>query len=159
MSVRIIVDSTADLSPGIRERLMIVPLSIRFGDQEYAQGVDITNEEFYRMLPESKVLPTTSQPTPFAFEELYRQVADAGDTAVVITVSSKLSGTYQSATIAAADFEGCVFVVDSRNVAIGMGILVEYALTLVERGMSAEAIFTELLAQREQIRLYALLDL
>ena len=158
MKVRMIVDSTADLSAGLREKLMIVPLSLRFGDREYAQGVDLTNEQFYAMLPDCKELPSTSQASPAAFEEKYREVVEAGDTAVVVTVSSRLSGTFQSAIIASEDFEGKIFVVDSRSVAIGTGILVEEGLKLIEQGLSAEEVFSQLIAMRDKIQVCAVLD-
>ena len=158
MSVRIIVDSTADLLPQIAQRLTIVPLSVRFGDREYVQGVDITNAQFYEMLVESDTLPTTSQATPYQFENAFREAVEAGDTVVAITLSSKLSGTYQSAVIAAAEFPGRVFVVDSASAAIGTGILIEYALQLVDEGLSAEEIAQKLLAQRERIYVVAMLD-
>ena len=153
-----IVDSTADLAAGLREKLMIVPLSLRFGDREYAQGVDLTNEQFYAMLPDCKELPSTSQASPAAFEEKYREVVEAGDTAVVVTVSSRLSGTFQSAIIASEDFEGKIFVVDSRSVAIGTGILVEEGLKLIEQGLSAEEVFSQLIAMRDKIQVCAVLD-
>lgn len=158
MKVRMIVDATADLAPGLRERLMIVPLCLRFGDREYTQGVDLTNEQFYEMLPESKVLPTTSQPTPLAFEEKYREVVEAGDTAVVVTVSGKLSGTFQSAIIASEGYEGKIFVVDSRSVAIGAGILAQEGLKLIDEGLSAEDVFHRLITLRDKVQVYALLD-
>lgn len=158
MSVRIIVDSTADLLPQIAQRLTIVPLSVRFGDREYVQGVDITNAQFYEMLVESDTLPTTSQATPYQFEIAFREAVEAGDTVVAITLSSKLSGTYQSAVIAAAEFPGRVFVIDSASAAIGTGILIEYALQLVDEGLSAEEIAQKLLAQRERIYVVAMLD-
>ena len=158
MSVRIIVDSTADLLPQIAQRLTIVPLSVRFGDREYVQGVDITNAQFYEMLVESDTLPTTSQATPYQFEAAFRKAVDAGDTVVAITLSAKLSGTYQSAVIAAAEFPGRVFVIDSASAAIGTGILIEYALQLVDEGLSAEEIAQKLLAQRERIYVVAMLD-
>lgn len=158
MSVRIIVDSTADLAPGIQQRLTVVPLTIHFGQTEYVHGVDISNKEFYERLVENDVLPTTSQPTPFAFTQVYQQAVDAGDDVVVITISAKLSGTYQSASIAAAEFPGRVFVVDSSNVAIGSGILAQYALTLADRGMGAAEIAAELTRQRKHVRLVALVD-
>ena len=158
MSVRIIVDSTADLLPQIAQRLTIVPLSVRFGDREYVQGVDITNAQFYEMLVESDTLPTTSQATPYQFEAAFQKAVDVGDTVVAITLSSKLSGTYQSAVIAAAEFPGRVFVVDSASAAIGTGILIEYALQLVDEGLSAEEIAQKLLAQRERIYVVAMLD-
>ena len=144
MSVKIITDSTADLLPQVAERLTIVPLTIRFGDTEYVQGVDITNEEFYEKLVESDVLPTTSQATPFAFEEVFQKAVDDGDDVVCITLSSHLSGTCQSATVAASEFPGRVFVVDSQSAAIGAGILTEYALQLAQQGLSAQEIAAEL---------------
>jgi DegV family protein with EDD domain len=83
---------------------------------------------------------------------------EAGDTVVAITLSAKLSGTYQSAVIAAAEFPGRVFVIDSASAAIGTGILIEYALQLVDEGLSAEEIAQKLLAQRERIYVVAMLD-
>ena len=116
MSVKIIVDSTVDLTPEQRAQMSaVVPLSVRFGDDEYKDGVTITAQKFYEMLIASEELPTTSQPTPAAFEEAYAEATADGSEVVVITIASKLSGTYQSATIAAEDFEGKVFVCDSRT--------------------------------------------
>ena len=137
MSVRIITDSTSDLTPEVRARVGVIPLSIRFGEEEYIDGVTITTDEFYRKLSGGSVLPTTSQATPASFEKLFRETVEAGDTAVVITIASGLSGTYQSGVIAAEDYPGKIFVVDSENVAIGAGILVEYALKLADQGMVA----------------------
>ena len=89
--VRIIVDSTADLRAEIKDRFDIVPLSVHFGDKEYLDGIDIDKSKFYEMLIESDVMPTTSQPSPDAFEQVYKSVVEAGDTAVVLTVSSTVS--------------------------------------------------------------------
>ena len=158
MSVKIVVDSTADLTSAVKSRVEIIPLSVLFGEQEYKDGQTITAEQFYDMLVTSETLPTTSQPTPAAFEEVYQKLVDQGHEVVVITVSSKLSGTYQSATIAAEDHEGRVFVVDSRTAAIGAGILAKYAVDLAESGMGAAEIARELTVQREKIRVVALLD-
>lgn len=158
MSVRIITDSTVDLTPDVKARVTAVPLSVRFGEQEYQDGVTITAEKFYEMLVKSEELPTTSQPTPAAFEDVFRETVEAGDEVVCITIASKLSGTYQSATIAAEEFPGKVFVVDSRTAAIGAGVLAEYALQLADQGMGAEAILHELMEKRKQVRLYAIVD-
>ena len=158
MSVRIVIDSTCDLIPEIRDRVKVVPLSINFGEQEYIDGVTINTTEFYEKLVGGNVLPTTSQPTPAAFAEVYEEAVGAGDSVLVITIASKLSGTYQSATIAAEDYPGKVFVVDGRNVAIGTTILVQYALKLVDEGKSAQEIFDALLAIRSRLRLTAVLD-
>lgn len=158
MNVKIIIDSTTDLPPALRALCGVVPLCVRFGDVEYMDGVTIDHKQFYETLIESDVLPTTSQPTPDAFAQEYQKCVDAGQKAVVLTVSSELSGTYQSATIAAMDFPGSVYVVDSRSVAIGTGILAQLALSMAQAGASAEEIVKEINLQRDNVRLIALLD-
>ena len=158
MSVKIIVDSTADLLPRAAERVRIVPLSIRFGDREYIDGVTIDSRKFYEMLVESDVLPTTSQANPAAFEEAFAQAVEADCQVVCITCSAGLSGTYQSALIAAEEFPGKVFVVDSKTIALGSAILTEYALELLDRGCDAREIAEKLMQKRERVRLIALLD-
>ena len=140
MGVRIIIDSTADVNTSIKERFCIVPLTIHFGDEEYVDGVTINHKEFYEKLIENDVLPTTSQATPAAFSDVFEEVAASGDDAVVLTVSSKLSGTYQSAMIAAYDYPERIFVIDTETVAIGAGILAELALQFADAGMSAREI-------------------
>ena len=155
--VELIIDSTADLRPGIRDRFTVVPLNVSFGGTEYIDGVTITHEEFYGKLIESDVLPTTSQATPAAFEAVFEQVEARGNTALVLTVASKLSGTYQSAMIAAEDRPG-ITVVDGTSVAIGTGILAEQALRYRERGMTAAQIAELLEEDREKIHVIALLD-
>ena len=158
MSVKIIVDSTADLPLHLKERVAAVPLSVRFGDEEFQDGVTISAETFYEKLAGSEALPTTSQPTPAAFEDAYREAVEAGYEVVCITISSRLSGTYQSATIAADEFSGKVFVADSRTAALGSGVLTEYALELADTGMGAEEILQKLIEKRKQVRLYAIVD-
>lgn len=158
MSVRIIVDSTADLNPALRDRFTTIPLTIYFGQEEYIDGVTIQYQQFYEKLVQSDALPTTSQPTPAAFAAAYQAAVQAGDDVVVITISSKLSGTYQSASIAALDYQGKVYVVDSLNAAIGTGVLAELALGLADSGMSAKQIAERVTAERENICLVATLD-
>lgn len=158
MSVRIIVDSTADLVPQAARRVKIVPLTIRFGEQEFIDGVTIDSRKFYEMLVESDELPTTSQANPAVFEEAFAEAVAQGHEVVCITCSSRLSGTHQSAVIAAEEFPGKVFVVDSRSIALGSAILVQYALELLDRGMSAEEITWKLMQKRDKVRLIAMLD-
>ncbi len=158
MKVRIVIDSTADTTPEVRSRCSVVPMSIFFGDTEYIDGVSITHQEFYEKLIESDVMPTTSQASPDAFAQVYQKAIDAGEQVVVLTVSSKLSGTFQSATIAAMDFPGDVFVVDSKTVAIGTGVLAEYALQLADDGLCAAEIAHCLTRERENVSLIAMLD-
>ena len=158
MSVRIVVDSTCDLVPALRERVRIANLTVYFGEEEYIDGVTLTAEGFYEKLAESKVMPTTSQATPFAFGQIFDELVEAGDEVVCITCSSGLSGTYQSADIAADDHEGKVFVVDSQNIALSSAILAEYALRLVDEGKSAKEIYEELMAVRDKAHLFAVVD-
>ena len=157
MRVRIIIDSTTDLAPELRGQVEIVPLTVSFGTEEYIDGVTITHEEFYSKLIESDVLPTTSQATPAAFAEVFEEVAAAGDSAVVITVASQLSGTCQSARIAAEDYDN-IYVVDSGSVTLGAGILAEYALRCARSGMTAAEIAGLLEKKKGDICLIAMLD-
>ena len=158
MGVRIILDSTANFGKELNEKFTIVPLTVNFGEESYADGIEIDNDTFYAKLVTGDVMPTTSQPTPDAFDRTFREITEAGDEAVVITISSKLSGTYQSATIAAADYEGKVYVVDGYTVAIGTGALGEYALQLAEAGKSAKEIAEIIEKEKENIRVYAVVD-
>lgn len=158
MGIQIVIDSTTDLPAQAAEQVKIVPLTIHFGEQQYVSGVDIDSRSFYEKLVESDVLPTTSQPTPAAFADVFQAAVEAGDEVVCITISSKLSGTYQSASIAAMDFSGKVFVVDSRTVTLGCGILTQYALDLAKQGISARELAERVEKKREKVRLLALLD-
>ena len=158
MGIRLIVDSTADLTPQVRERVVVVPLTVHFGEEEFVDGIDLTGAEFYEKLAVSPVLPTTSQASPYAFSAAFGQAVADGEEVIAITVSSRLSSTYQSAVIAAEDYPGSVHVVDSRNIALGSAILTEYALGLVDEGRSAEEIVSLLEAARERIRLMAVVD-
>lgn len=158
MSVRIVVDSTADLRDGLQARLTVVPLTIHFGEEEYIDGVTIDGHGFYEKLVESDAMPTTSQATPYQFQQVFEAAVEAGDSVVCITVASKLSGTYQSAVIAADDYDGQVFVVDSESVAIGSGILAEYALRLADEGKTAAEIAQAVTEIRGRVRVLAMLD-
>lgn len=158
MGVKIIIDSTFDISENLKDKVITVPLNVHFGDEEYIDGVTITNKEFYEKLLVSKVMPKTSLASPDRFVKAYEEATSDGDCAIVITISSKLSGTHQSAVIAAQGFEDKVFVVDSKNVTIGAGALAEYALKLAEDGMEAKEIADELNKQSERIRIVAVVD-
>ena len=157
MKTRIIVDSTSDLMPNIKAKVHTVPLTVRFGEEEFIDGVTIDHKAFYEKLVETDVPPSTSQATPFDFEEEYKKARDAGEAAVVITLASKLSGTYQSAIIAAQEYEN-VYVVDCASVAIGGGILVELALSLLDSGLDAKAIAERLEEEKKKIVIVALVN-
>lgn len=158
MGIHIITDSASDITGCERENLTVLPMTITFGEAEYQDGVTLDHKQFYEMLIESDALPVTSQIPPFHFEEAMKEIVAKGDDAIVITLSGKLSGTWQSAVTASRDFPGSVYVVDSENVTVGEHILVEYAFRLIDQGMTAAEIADELNRLKKRIRLVALLD-
>ena len=160
MAVRFIIDSAADIVPAEAEALGLIhlPLKVIFGEEEYSDSVDLTHREFYEKLIENDEIPTTSQINPGVFMSAYQKVVDEGDTAVVITLSGKLSGTYQSAMIALDGFEDKIFVVDSESVCVGERILIQLGLKLRDQGLSAAEIAAELDLQKKHVRVLALLD-
>lgn len=160
MAIRIIVDSSADIEEDYARDhgIQIIPMTITFGNEEFAEGVDITRTEFFQRLVETDELPRTSQIPPMVFQDIFQEIVTAGDTAVVITLSSHISGTYQSACIAAAPFKESVFVVDSENATIGERLLAERAWALREEGLSAADIAYYLDQEKKDIRLVASLD-
>lgn len=160
MAVRIIVDSACDFLPEQIKamKLDMLPIRTTFGDEEFLDGVNMTHEEFFEKLVESDVFPKTSQVPPYEYEQKYEEIKAAGDTAVCITLSSKLSGCYQSANIALDGYEDCITVVDSNNVCIGEKILVQYAVRLRDEGRSAKEIVQAIEEKKGKIRLIALLD-
>lgn len=160
MSVQIVIDSACDLPKRTADELGLHFVSMRtlFDGVEYLDGVTLTGPEFYQKLIESDALPTTSQVPPADFEEIFEKIVSQGDTALCITVSSRLSGTYQSANIAAQAFGDRVIVIDSENVTVGEQLLVLRAVQLQKQGWSAWEMAEILNHEKKQIRLIALLD-
>ena len=160
--VRIIVDSAADFEPHELETLNIgcIPLPVTFGDQEYLENVNLSKDRFYELLLESGIYPHTSRPSPYALESVFREIRESGDEAVVIPLSSRISGTYQDICLAAKQ-SGCserCFVVDSKNGTGGIRMLAEYACRLRDEGCSAREIVDGVKSIRGRISLYACLD-
>jgi DegV family protein with EDD domain len=163
MPVRIVTDSAADIPPAEAEELGIevVPLSIRFGDKEYVDGVDLSVEEFYAKLAESSTLPETAAPAPGAFDAAFRRQAEAGADAVVcIDLSGGLSATVQAAQNAATGLAGelDVRVVDSRSITSGLGTHVRVAARAAADGKSADEIVALVESLVPRTRIYGALD-
>ncbi len=159
--IKILVDSASDLEEKDAQALgvYLIPLQIRFGTEEFFDGVDLSHQKFFEMLVESDELPQTSQINEYRFDEKFAELTADGSEVVVITISSKLSGTHASAVKAAKKYEGKVFVVDSLNACIGERILLEYAIRLVQGGkMTAAEIAAELDEKKGKIQLLAVLD-
>lgn len=157
-NITIITDSASDISQNNNKGVTVLPMTITFGEENYEDGVSLTPDNFYMKLIESSALPKTSQVSPYAFGQAYENSLKSADYVIVITLSSKLSGTYQSACIAADDYDGRVFVIDSENVTVGEQILVDYALSLIDKGIEVNTIVSQLNTIKKRIRLVALLD-
>lgn len=160
--VKIIVDSAADFEPHELEALGVVciPLPVTFGETEYLENVNLSKTQFYELLLESGVYPHTSRPSPYALEKAFREVQESGEEAVFITLSSKISGTYQDVCLAAKN-SGCgerIFVVDSKNGTGGIRMQAEYACRLRDEGCTAREIVDGIKSIRGRISLYACLD-
>lgn len=160
MGVRIIVDSGSDmeLAYAAEHGVWVIPLKVAFADGEFAQDIDLSREDFYARLVESDDIPSTSQVPPVEFQRAFDGAVTAGDDVVCVCLSSKLSGTYDSACAAAAAHPGRVFVVDSMNATIGERLLAERAIALRDEGLGAQAIAEQLEAERGDICLLGLLD-
>lgn len=160
MAIKLIVDSASDIPFAKAKEMGIIhiPMCVSFGDTNYLDGVELEPRKFYELLIESDVIPKTSQIPPYEFEQKFEKVIENGDTPVAITISSKLSGTYQSACIAAKKFEGQAFVVDSLNAALGEAILVYYAHRLLSEVKDAKELTGKLNKAKQKIKLIALLD-
>lgn len=150
-TVAIVTDSTSDLPPGVAEAhgITVVPLNVHFGDEVFRDQVDLSTDEFMKRMAASDKLPTTSQPSVGAFETAFREAARNHREIVCITLSSRLSGTFQSAQIAAMNLAGTVHVevVDSLNATSALGFQALRATELATRGQDAETIAATLRAE------------
>ncbi|MEG1931540.1 MAG: DegV family protein [Pygmaiobacter sp.] len=162
--IRIITDSTADFSPAQQAEfnVQVVPLNVNFGTEEvYRDGIDLDSEEFYARLVTCDKLPTTSQPSPDLFLREFEAARESGDDIVTILLSSKISGTVQSAELARGLCEGWgehIFIVDSLNATLGLQLLCRKALELRCEGCTAETMVQVLLEERKKLRVYAVVD-
>ncbi len=160
MRIKIMVDSATDFT---RQQandlgLLFVPISITFDGEEYLDGENLFADEFYKKLETCSSMPQTSLINEFRWVEAFEEATKDGSELIVITISSKLSGTYQAAVNASKNFDGKVFVVDSRNAAFGEGILAKYALMLREEGRSTQEIVDILNEKKKDIGVYAVID-
>lgn len=158
--VKILFDSASDISLEEANAMgaELISIKIRFGDEEFSDGVDLTREEFFEKLSGSDKLPQTSQINPAEFAAAFEKLTSDGSEVVCITLSSKLSGTFKNAVGAAEKFGGKVFVVDSLNASTGEKILCQYALRLVKEGLCAAEIAAALDEEKGRIRVLAVLD-
>jgi DegV family protein with EDD domain len=159
--IKLLVDSASDIDSAEAKQLGIdmIPMQVRFGDEEYLDGVNLSHRQFFEKLIESDTLPQTSQINEFRFDEQFGELTKDGSQVIVITISSKLSGTYLCAKNAAKKYDGKVFVVDSLNACIGERVLCQYAIRLIAENCHSVAHIVELLNKASsKIQVLAVLD-
>lgn len=158
--IRIISDSTCDLTQEQARILGIVllPMHVRFGDNEYLDGINLSAEEFYSKLVETDVFPKTSQVTPYEYEEAIEREIDKGNDVLILTVSSKVSGCYQSAVYAASEYGDKVRVIDTESVSMGIQLLLYVAQDLIAQGKSLHEVGDILDQEKKRVRFVALLN-
>ncbi len=158
--IKILIDSASDIceEEAKNKGITMIPLEVRFGEDVYLDGVNLLPQEFLDKLTESTELPKTSQINEYRWTEQFEKLTANGDQVVAITISSKLSGTFNSAKAAAKKFPGQVFVVDSLTAATGERILCDYALRLIGEGKTAEQVATELERIKHKVQVIAIVD-
>jgi DegV family protein with EDD domain len=160
--LKIAIDTAGDIPPEWVDEfdVKMIPINIHFGERMYLQGIDLSNEGFYQLVDDSGTIPKTSQPTPQQFVDFYKEIADPGDDILSIHVTSKLSGTYTSAELAARELEGEYNVIpfDSAAGSAAQGFMVREARLLERAGVSLEKIIGRLNYIRENIQIILTLD-
>lgn len=161
--IKVVTDSACDLSPQMAEDrgVRVVPLTIRFGDEEFVDREQLSTKEFWDRVTTGSVIPETAAPSPGAFRQAFLDAADEGaDGVACITLSSGVSATYQSACTAAADVADRirVSVTDSLSLTMGLGMLVLGAVEAAERGSSLDDIDTDLRDRRDRTRVFGTID-
>ena len=153
--IKIITDSTCDLSKEIIEKydIDVMPMLINFGEESYLDGVEIKVDSMMERIEREDTLPTTAQIVPTRFIEKYKGYLEEGYKVISIHISSNMSGTYQSACLAKAELESDdIVVIDSRNVTVGLGLIVLKAARLIESGITLEDLEKEILEYRNHIK-------
>ena len=156
--IKILVDSSSDITAEESKKLGIelIPMEVLIDGVAYHDGVDLSHEEFFRLLGESHSFPQTSQISEYRYHEKFEELTKNGDSLIVICLSSGLSSTYNQAVLASKDFEN-VYVVDSLTASIGEMVLIKYALRLVKKGLPVETIVEKLNSKKKKIRVFALM--
>jgi len=159
--IKIVTDSTAYLPEEVVQRygIQVIPLNVLFGERTYKEGLDLSYEQFYQMLAQAKNLPTTSQPAVGEFYELYSKLVQDGSEVISIHISSKLSGTIDSALMACKELpEASISVVDSLSTAVGLELMVIAAAEAVAAGQSRAEVVAMLEQMVRETRLFFVVD-
>ncbi len=160
MAIRIVTDSASDISQAKAKEwgIKVLPLKIRFGEDEFLDGVNLTPKEFYTKLVETDAIPKTSQITPYDYSQEFQAADDAGDDLICLCMSSGVSGSYQSACMAASDFSDRIHVIDTQQFCISQYIIVQRAVQLRDQGIPAKELVAQLSEELKKARVIAVFD-
>lgn len=159
-NIKIICDTMSDLQPGIAEKydIDILPANIIFNEKEYKAGIDLTTEEFYKMLRSSKEIPKTSQIPILTFMDTFTKYIDEGKTIIYLAGSSAASGIYQTANLVKNQIEGPLYIFDTYSLSVGSGMLVEEAAKMAMDGKSVDEIINRLDEMKANSHVYFSVD-
>ena len=160
--LRIVTDGAADMPAGWEKEydIQIIPINMQFGERTYLQGVDLSNEDFYRLVEESGKIPKTSQPSPFQFKNFYESVAKVGDTILSLHVTSKLSGTFESAVTASGELGDKFNIVpfDSGAGSAALGMMCREARLMERAGADTQQIIERMYRIRKEVQIVLTVD-
>lgn len=160
MTIRLIIDSASEytLDEANKKGLDFVPLILNLEDESYRDGIELSKDDFFDYLINKGAKPSTSQPSPHDYEEVFKNIVEHGDKGICITISSEVSGTYQSAMLAREKYKDSIEVIDSRNASIGERILIDIAKDMIDEGLEFDQIVNKLNTIKNEIKVYAILD-
>lgn len=160
MTIRLIIDSASEytLDEANKKGLDFIPLILNLEDKSYRDGIELTKNDFFYYLINKGAKPSTSQPSPHDYEEVFKNIVENGDKGICITISSEVSGTYQSAMLAREKYKDSIEVIDSRNATIGERILIDIAKDMIDEGLEFDQIVNKLNTIKNEIKVYGVLD-
>lgn len=160
MAIRIVTDSASDISQELAKKwdITVIPLNVRFGDEEFLDGVTLSGHDFYKKLVETDEIPKTSQISPYEYSRIFEEADKAGDELIYFSLSSGVSGSYQSALIAAQDYSDNIHVLDTRQFCISEYIIVQRAVEMRSQGMNAKEIVEKISVEMKTAHVIAVFD-
>ncbi|MBE5824481.1 MAG: DegV family protein [Butyrivibrio sp.] len=160
MAIRIVTDSASDISQELAKKwdITVIPLNVRFGEREFLDGVTLSGPDFYKKLVETDEIPKTSQISPYEYSRIFEEADKAGDELIYFSLSSGVSGSYQSALIAAQDYSDNIHVLDTRQFCISEYIIVQRAVEMRSLGMNAREIVEKISEEMKKAHVIAVFD-
>ncbi|MDD7183833.1 DegV family protein [Peptostreptococcus porci] len=160
MGIKLVVDSSSEITQEESKEMGVycLPLTVSFEEDMFRDGVDLSYDEFYDKLSEYESLPKTSQVTPYLYEEAFKEILSNGDIPVAITLSSEISGTYNSAILASNQFEEEIHIIDSLTTSCALKLIIKYALSIIDKYDDPVEFVNEIEKIKKKAKIFYLLD-